>query len=336
MNAHFSFQQHVPAWQTELGNAFTNSRDLLEFLNLPTENLPLSKQAARNFVMRVPIGYAECMEKGNPDDPLLRQVLPVNDELNSYPGFINDPVGDLDATKPGGIIHKYHGRVLLITTGGCAIHCRYCFRRNFPYPDLQMNKTRLFQALQYIRDNSEVSEVILSGGDPLLLSDNRLGLLVQKISQFQHIKRIRIHTRIPIVLPSRITTQLLENLTRIPQQIIMVLHCNHSNEISQAVVNACSMLKQHRIHLFNQTVLLKGVNDRIDQLVQLSEKLFASNVLPYYLHLLDKANGTGHFEVSETTAISIMDGIKAKLPGYLVPKLVRETPGAASKTGVCC
>jgi EF-P beta-lysylation protein EpmB len=335
MNAHLSHQPHVPTWQTELGNAFTNFRDLLEFLNLPLENQPFSELANRGFNMRVPRGYAECMEKGNPDDPLLKQVLPISDELNNFPGFIDDPVGDLDAAKPGGIIHKYHGRVLLITTGGCAIHCRYCFRRNFPYADLQMNKTRLFEALQYIRDNTDISEVILSGGDPLLLSDKRLAQLFQEISQFQHIKRIRIHSRIPIVLPGRITPQLLEIIACIPQQIIMVLHCNHSNEISQKVSDACLKLKQHQIHLFNQTVLLKGVNDQIDPLVQLSEKLFANDIIPYYLHLLDKANGTGHFEVAETTAISIMNGIKTKLPGYLVPKLVRETVGAASKTGVC-
>ncbi len=336
MNANLSLQPHLPTkWQTELGNAFTNFGDLLKFLNLSPEFLPCSELAALSFTMRVPVGYAECMEKGNPNDPLLRQVLPVSDELNSYPGFINDPVGDLDAAKPGGIIHKYHGRILLITTGGCAIHCRYCFRRNFPYADLQLNKARVQEALQYIHDNPDINEVILSGGDPLLLSDNRLNLLLREISQFPHIKRIRIHSRIPIVLPSRITSQLLENFNRLPQQIIMVLHCNHSNEISQDVVQACSMLKQHQIQLFNQAVLLKGVNDQIEQLVQLSEKLFANNIIPYYLHLLDKANGTGHFDVAETTAIAIMNGVKAKLPGYLVPKLVRETAGATSKTGVC-
>ncbi len=334
MNAHLSVQPLVPAWQTELAKAFTNITDLLDFLNLQPEGLPLSDQAIQNFSMRVPVGFANCMEKGNPNDPLLKQVLPVSDELNTFPDFINDPVGDLEAAKPGGIIHKYHGRILLITTGGCAINCRYCFRRNFPYADLQMNKTRLSLVLQYLHDNPDISEVILSGGDPLLLNDNRLGQLVEKISQFHHIQRIRIHSRIPIVLPSRITPQLLEIFSRIPQQIIMVLHCNHGNEISPEVITACSLLKQHQILLFNQAVLLKDVNDQAEQLIALSEKLFANNIIPYYLHLLDKATGTGHFDVKTSRAISIMNEVKANLPGYLVPKLVREIPGESSKTGV--
>ncbi len=333
MNAH-SPQTHLPIWQAELSNAFTNIRDLLTFVGLSCNQLPYSETAVDEFSIRVPLGYAKCMEKNNPDDPLLKQVLPVTDELKTFPGYTLDPVGDLDASIPGGIIHKYQGRILLITTGGCAIHCRYCFRRNFPYTDFQMSKSRQNLALEYIEKHDEINEVILSGGDPLLLNDEQLGSLLVKITRFKHIQRIRIHSRIPIVLPSRITLHLLNIFDQISQQIIMVFHCNHSNEISQEVASACAMLKQHQIQLFNQAVLLKGVNDQVAPLVQLSEKLFANNIIPYYLHLLDKATGTGHFDVKTSRAISIMNEVKANLPGYLVPKLVREIPGESSKTGV--
>lgn len=332
MNSCQPLEFHQPDWQEELANAFTDTDDLFHFLNLSPDQLTFSKQANHKFTMRVPLSYAECMEKGNPVDPLLRQVLPVRDELNLYPGYINDPVGDLNAAKSAGIIHKYHGRVLLITTGACAINCRYCFRRNFPYADIQLSKTRQAEAIHYIEKNSDISEVILSGGDPLLLNDERLGLLLDQLSIINHIKRIRIHSRIPIVLPSRITHQLLKAFTRIPQQIILVLHCNHTNEISPKVINVCSKLKYNHVHLFNQAVLLKGVNDNANQLCLLSEKLFTCDIVPYYLHLLDKAVGTGHFEVDEQSAVTIMQKIKAKLPGYLVPKLVKEEPGALSKT----
>lgn len=332
MNYPQPLQTHQPDWQEQLGKAFTNVTDLLKFLNLSQDQLLFSKQASREFAMRVPLSYAECMEKGNPADPLMRQVLPIADELTFFSGFSKDPVGDLDAVKSAGIIHKYHGRVLLITTGGCAINCRYCFRRNFPYADIQMSKTRQAEAIHYIENNPEISEVILSGGDPLLLNDERLGLLLDELSIIKHVKRIRIHSRIPIVLPSRITHQLLEAFTRIPQQIILVLHCNHTNEISSKVIKVCSILKRNHIHLFNQTVLLKGVNDNANQLCLLSEKLFSCDIVPYYLHLLDKAVGTGHFEVNEQSALTIMQEIKTKLPGYLVPRLVKEEPGRLSKT----
>jgi len=332
MNYPQPLQRHQPNWQKELANAFTNATDLLNFLNLSQDKLSFSKPASQEFAMRVPLSYAECMEKGNLADPLLRQVLPIADELTYFPGFSKDPVGDLDAIKSAAIIHKYHGRVLLIATGGCAINCRYCFRRNFPYADIQMSKTRQAEAIHYIENNADISEVILSGGDPLLLNDERLGCLLDELSIIKHVKRIRIHSRIPIVLPSRITHQLLEAFTRIPQQVILVLHCNHVNEISSKVIKVCSKLIHNHIHLFNQAVLLKGVNDNADQLCLLSEKLFSCGIVPYYLHLLDKAVGTGHFEVNEQNARTIMQEIKAKLPGYLVPKLVKEEPGTASKT----
>lgn len=321
-------------WQQQLADAFNTIEDLCRYLQLPLENLPVSVAATRNFPLRVPLSFAACMEKGNPHDPLLRQVLPVNDELLTYPGFNNDPVGDLPAAAQTGVLHKYYGRALFINTGSCAINCRYCFRRNFPYSDLQLSKQKEDAAIQYILENPDITEVILSGGDPLLLNDARLTRLLQKLDSIEHLKRIRIHSRLPIVLPARITNKLIAALLQSTKQIVIIVHCNHANEINERVIAALAALKKHGITLLNQSVLLKGVNDDAETLCQLSERLFTHGILPYYLHLLDKATGTGHFEVPEAQALLIMKQVQATLPGYLVPKLVKEQAGAASKTYV--
>jgi len=320
----------TPNWQIELANAFSKVPDLLEYLKI---DIPLNTEHAElDFSMRVPLSYAECMEKGNINDPLLQQVLPVKYELNQVEGFINDPVGDLSALNKDCIIHKYQGRVLFITTGGCAINCRFCFRRNFPYSDVQLNKNKEAQALNYLQQHSDIHEVILSGGDPLLLSDHRLEQLITQFSTIKHIKRIRIHTRIPIVLPARMTTNLMTLLNKSHLPIILVTHCNHANELSSQVKSACLALKKENITLLNQSVLLKNINDQAVILQNLSERLFDCGILPYYLHLLDKATGTAHFEVSQTTAIQIHQALQKHLPGYLVPKLVKEQAGQSSKT----
>lgn len=318
-------------WQQQLTEAFSNIEDLCDFLHLSSDDLPISVVANKSFALRVPLNFAACMEKGNPYDPLLRQVLPVEDELLAAPGFSNDPVGDLPATTQAGVIHKYHGRVLLINTGSCAINCRYCFRRNFPYADLQLSKQKQTAAIDYIKHDTSISEVIFSGGDPLLLSDNRLSQIFEQLDDIDHIKRIRIHSRLPIVLPARITHEFIATLMQSSKQIIMVTHCNHANELSADTVRASQALKDRGITLFNQAVLLRGVNDNAQILCELSEKLFAQGIIPYYLHLLDKATGTSHFEVSKTEALALMETIQACLPGYLVPKLVEECAGAASK-----
>ena len=318
-------------WQQQLAEAFNNIEDLCNYLQLSFNDLPVSVAAAGNFPLRVPLRFAAGMQKGNPQDPLLRQVLPVKDELFAYPGFSNDPVGDLPSATQTGVLQKYHGRVLFINTGSCAINCRYCFRRNFPYSDLQLGKQNENAGIQTIQENPDISEVILSGGDPLLLSDTRLAKLFTQLSAIKHLKRIRIHTRLPIVLPARITDELLNTLTQCPKQIVIVVHCNHANEINHRVIAACKLLKDKGITLFNQSVLLKGVNDNVTALCELSEQLFKHGVIPYYLHLLDKATGTGHFEVSETTAVALVKQVQATLPGYLVPKLVKEQAGALSK-----
>jgi EF-P beta-lysylation protein EpmB len=318
-------------WQQQLAEAFTDIEDLCRYLRLSPHDLPVSMAAAGNFPLRVPLSFAARMQKGDPHDPLLRQVLPVNDELTAYPGFSSDPVGDLPAATQTGVLHKYRGRVLFINTGSCAINCRYCFRRNFPYADLQLSKQKENLAIQSIQENPGISEVILSGGDPLVLNDARLAKLLAQLNAIPHLKRIRIHSRLPIVLPARITDELLNALAQSPKQIIMVVHCNHANEINSHVIAACKRLGNHGITLFNQSVLLKGVNDDAATLCELSEQLFSYGIIPYYLHLLDKATGTGHFEVPEATAIALVKQVQATLPGYLVPRLVTEEAGAMSK-----
>ena len=324
--AHFAMN-----WQQQLAQAFTNIDDLCRYLDLNPSDLAVSTSAAQQFALRVPLSFAASMEKGNPFDPLLRQVLPITDELAFYAGYTNDPVGDLPAATQTGILHKYQGRVLLINTGSCAINCRYCFRRNFPYAELQLSKQQEHAVLQSIQNDRSIQEVIFSGGDPLLLNDTRITRLIEQINQIDHIKRIRIHSRLPIVLPARITPELINTLTQSPKQIIMVLHCNHANELNERVITACQQLKKHGITLLNQSVLLKGVNDDAAVLCELSERLFQHGVIPYYLHLLDKATGTGHFAVSETEALLLMERVQACLSGYLVPKLVKEVAGAESK-----
>jgi L-lysine 2,3-aminomutase len=281
--------------------------------------------------LRVPLSFAANMEKGNPHDPLLRQVLPITDELVSYEGFTNDPVGDCAAATQTGVLHKYQGRVLLINTGSCAINCRYCFRRHFPYADLQLSKQTEQAALQHIQNDASIHEVILSGGDPLLLSDERLARLIDQLNEIKTVQRIRIHTRLPIVLPARVTDKLVDIFANSTKPAVVVVHCNHANEVSESVLLACQQLKQPNVTLLNQSVLLKGVNDDAQTLCALSERLFHCGILPYYLHLLDKASGTGHFEVTETTALTLIQQMQAQLPGYLVPKLVKEQAGAMSK-----
>ena len=317
-------------WQQALSKAFTDLDSLCNYLQLDAKQLNVLEEY-RQFPLKVPLEFAESMTIGDPNDPLLRQVLPLTQELNDQAGFISDPVGDLNALTTEGVIHKYEGRVLLISTGACAIHCRYCFRRNFPYSELQLSNSKLQQAIDYIQNQPEISEVILSGGDPLLMNDEKLADLINALNKIPQLQRIRIHSRIPVVLPSRITQELLSVFSGSRCSVIMVLHCNHPKELSPKVANACRQLYESTASLLNQSVLLRGINDDALTLQLLSEKLFNFGILPYYLHQLDKAKGTGHFEVSDQKAIGLHEQIKKKLPGYLVPKLVREQSGAPYK-----
>ncbi len=319
-------------WQQQLAESFTSIESLCHYLQLDYKDLPISLKAGEQFSLRVPLNFASCIQKGNPNDPLLRQILPIKAETKNYVGFSNDPVGDLAASKGDGILHKYHGRILMINTGSCAINCRYCFRRNFPYADLQLTKQKEDAAIAYILKNKTINEIILSGGDPLLLSNVRLKRLIQRINEIHQIKRLRIHTRLPIVLPARITDEFIETLQFSQAKVVVVVHCNHPNEINSYVTEACFKLARSGVILLNQSVLLKGVNDNLETLCLLSEKLFENHVLPYYLHNLDKANGVGHFEVPEKRALTLAKQMQSRLSGYLVPKLVKEQAGASSKS----
>jgi EF-P beta-lysylation protein EpmB len=272
------------------------------------------------------------MQKGNPSDPLLRQILPVSDELLPYEGFSNDPVGDLSAVRYRGMLQKYQKRILLINTGACAIHCRYCFRRNFPYAQQQLTKQQEVDVLNAIMADNSIEEVILSGGDPLVLSDVNFIRLFNLLGHIPHLKRVRIHTRLPIVLPDRITDALLNVFAGAPKKVIMVVHSNHANEIDHQVAQACQRLSDARVTMLNQSVLLRGVNDSVQALAALSERLFEIDIMPYYVHCLDKANGTGHFDVPQADALTLQSALQNVLPGYLVPKFVVEQVGEGSKT----
>lgn len=319
-----------PNWQNELRDGFKHAEDLLNYLQIPKDHF--SGNAEQLFATRVPRSFAQRMHKSDINDPLLKQVLAIDAETRLIPHFNNDPVGDLHALKQKGLIHKYHGRVLVIATGACAVNCRYCFRRNFPYSDNALSQVDINALLATLRSDTSISEVILSGGDPLLLNDKKIAQWVSDIEAISHIKRLRIHTRLPIVIPNRVTTGLCETLQATRLLCAIVLHANHSNELNHEVAAACNKLREHGITLLNQTVLLKGINDNANTMANLSENLFNCGVLPYYIHALDKAAGTAHFDVSTSEALEIHAHLKQTLPGYLVPKLVREEAGKNAKT----
>jgi EF-P beta-lysylation protein EpmB len=272
------------------------------------------------------------MERGNPYDPLLAQVLPVAAEMHNTAGYSNDPLDESNHNPVPGIVHKYGNRLLLIVSPNCAINCRYCFRRHFPYSDNRQSKTQWHQALKYISGKPEINEVIYSGGDPLAANDKFLGWLTEQIAAIPHIKRLRIHSRLPVVIPSRINQQFFDWATTTRLKPIMVLHINHGNEIDQALKASIDQCIDHGITMLNQTVLLKGINDNAATLTALSEKLFDCGVMPYYLHLLDPVAGASHFDIDVERAKQIYALLQADLPGFLVPKLVVEIAGKSNKT----
>lgn len=325
--------RQVPHWQQTLAQAITDPVELLQVLGLGLESLPWLQQTA-SFPLRVPRSFVARMRPQDIHDPLLRQVLPLAAELIPTPGFGVDPVGDLNAQVAPGVIHKYHGRALLIVTGACAVHCRYCFRREFPYAETHAGIRQWQPALDYLSRNTTINEVILSGGDPLALSDRRLEGLLLALAQIPHLKRLRLHSRLPVALPERVDEGLLKVLTQVHLPLILVIHANHPQEIDGAVQSALKQLTGLGITLLNQSVLLRGVNDSASILAALSETLFAAGVLPYYLHLLDRVCGTAHYEVNEIEACDIMKILRQQLPGYLVPRLVREQPEQPAKTPI--
>jgi EF-P beta-lysylation protein EpmB len=314
-----------------LARAITEPAELLAAVGLGEEWLPAAQAAARLFPLRVPRGFVARMRHGDPRDPLLRQVLPLAEECLTAEGFGADPVGDLAAMAAPGVLHKYRGRVLLTVTGACAVHCRYCFRRHFPYADANPAADRWRAALDYIAGDDSITEVILSGGDPLSLSDRRVAELVRQLEAIPQLRRLRLHTRLPVVLPERVNDELLAWLGDTRLKTVIVVHANHAQEIDDSVRTALAGLKSANAELLNQSVLLRGVNDSVEALADLSEALFEAGTLPYYLHLLDKVQGAAHFEVDETAARRLMQELQARLPGYLAPRLVREVPGGPGK-----
>lgn len=327
-------RQNAPAWQRELAEAIRDPRELLALLELDPAQLGDAPRAVDAFPLRVPRAYAARMERGNPRDPLLAQVLPTRAEQAPAEGFVPDPVGDGAAMTRPGVLHKYHGRVLLVATGACAIHCRYCFRREFPYGEANPRPRQWREALDYIAADPSIGEVILSGGDPLSLPDRTLADLAERIAEIPHVTTLRIHSRLPVVLPSRIDEPLCRWLADTRLRTVVVLHANHANEVDDAVRTGTRSLAATGSFLLNQAVLLRAVNDSTAALENLSNRLFACGVLPYYMHLLDPIRGAAHFDVPEDEARGLLAQLAARVPGYLVPRLVREEPGRPGKTPV--
>jgi L-lysine 2,3-aminomutase len=320
----------APDWRQLWRDAVTDGRELLRLLDLAhlSDRLPADDAG---FALRVPRGFVGRMRPGDPHDPLLLQVLPQLAELDPAPGFVADAVGDLAAREAQGVLHKYQGRALLIASGSCAINCRYCFRRHFPYGEEMAAAGQWRQALEHVGQDKSINELILSGGDPLALATSKLEELSRGLADLPHITRLRIHTRLPVVLPQRIDAAFADWLQALPLQKVVVLHANHANEFDDTVDAACARLRDTGATLLNQSVLLRGVNDDADALAALSERMFAAGVLPYYLHQLDRVQGAAHFEVADAQALALVEQMRARLPGYLVPKLVREVGGDPSK-----
>ena len=321
-------------WQQLWREAIRDPAQLLDLLGLPELAGRVSATAAAQFALRVPQGFVARMRHGDPDDPLLRQVLPLDDEDRAVPGFGLDAVGDLAARGGAGVLHKYEGRALLVATGSCAVHCRYCFRRHFPYGEETAAAGQWRESLDYLAADPSITEVLLSGGDPLSLSTAKLAEFTDGLARLPHVRRLRLHTRLPVVLPERVDAELLAWLSRLPQKVVVVIHANHANEIDAPVAAAVAALRGTGALVLNQAVLLRGVNDSVAALADLSERLFEAGVLPYYLHLLDRVAGSAHFEVPADEARQLHEALSAGLPGYLVPRLVREVAGAPAKLPV--
>ena len=320
-------------WQSQLSDLITDPFELLDQLEICSDAL-LSGAilASKSFKLRVPRAFVGKMRKGDPLDPLLLQVLPHHLELEEHSEFVTDPLGEEAANQLPGVLHKYQSRFLLTLTGACAVHCRYCFRRHFPYQENLPKQDDWPQIKAYIEQNPHINEVILSGGDPLTLSNRKLKLWIERLESLQQVKILRIHSRVPVVIPQRLDTELLEILKSTRLRIIVVIHANHAAELNDQTCAYLEKLSQHGITTLNQAVLLKGVNDDAQTLIELSQRLFDARVMPYYLHVLDKVKGAQHFDLSGSKIDEIYHDILAGLPGYLVPKLVREIAGEKNKT----
>lgn len=317
-------------WQQEIRSAFRDIESLFEYLEIDTDEVSgFVRPAHGRFGILVPRNFASRMEKGNPRDPLLLQVVSPNSAPQNGSGFHSDPVGDRAAEQEPGILQKYRGRVLLLLSGACAVHCRYCFRQHFGYPG---TGSVIDQAVDVIRRDKTVSEIILSGGDPLMVADSSLADLFLRLAELPHVRRLRIHTRLPVVIPSRVTDALCQMILDSPLAVCVVVHINHAREIDTSVQTAIHRLKSAGATLLNQAVLLQGINDSYEDQFSLCEKLVDNGVIPYYLHLLDPVRGAESYPVSAADGISLIQQLRESLPGYAVPRLAKEEPGHASKT----
>lgn len=320
-------------WQSQLSDLITDPLELLNLLELSTDQL-LSGAilASEQFKLRVPRAFVGKMNTKNPFDPLLLQVLPHHLELEEHPEFVTDPLGEEAANQLPGVLHKYQSRFLLTLTGACAVHCRYCFRRHFPYQENLPKNDDWPNIKNYIEADPHINEIILSGGDPLTLSNRKLALWLERLSSLKQIKILRIHSRVPIVIPNRIDEELISLLKNSRLRIILVVHSNHASELDDFTCSKLLQLSAQHITVLNQAVLLKGVNDSAQTLIDLSYRLFEARVMPYYLHVLDKVKGAQHFDLIPSEIDDIYRDVLANLPGYLVPKLVREIAGEKNKT----
>jgi EF-P beta-lysylation protein EpmB len=327
---HARLSSPTPGWRELWRDAITDPGELLQAVGLG-DRADLLPPDDAGFALRVPRGFVARMRRNDPLDPLLLQVLPQQVEHDRVEGFTLDAVGDMVSKAGHGVLHKYDGRALLIASGSCAINCRYCFRRHFPYGEEIAAASQWHEALAHVKADPSIRELILSGGDPLALATHKLEELTRGLADLPHVIRLRIHTRLPVVLPERIDDAFISWLAGLPLQKVVVLHANHANELDASVDDACARLRAAGATVLNQSVLLRGINDDADTLADLSERLFAAGVLPYYLHQLDRVQGAAHFEVNDNRALALMEALRARLPGYLVPRLVREVGGDASK-----
>lgn len=315
------------SWQWHLRHAFRTAGELIDALALPEDILAVDSE----FPLLATRPFVDRMEKGNPRDPLLLQILPQACEADDVVGYTRDPLDESSHGQGAGIIHKYHGRLLLVTTGACAVNCRYCFRRHFPYTKARLTSPQWDSMLDYIRGDDGIREIILSGGDPLIMTDHQLSDLVNGLEALDQITHLRIHTRLPVVLPQRLTPGFLNLMADSRLRVVIVIHANHAREFDEQVVEGLERLVQTGALLLNQSVLLKGINDNVDALCDLSWQLSTAGVLPYYLHMLDKVSGAAHFEVARGHALELIDEVRSRMPGYLVPRLVSEIPGHPAK-----
>lgn len=319
------------SWQKVLQENTLKAEELFEYLCLDQASL---QHINHKFPIKTTKNYASRIKKNDIHDPLLKQILPNENILAAVPGYSDDPLNEKNAIKVPGLLHKYHGRVLVTVTGACAIHCQYCFRQHYPYEGNTPSRAGWKNIVNYISENPSISEVIYSGGDPLMAKDSLLAELTEQLVKIKHLKRLRIHTRLPVVLPQRICDEFFDWMDPLSLQKVMVLHINHPNEIDNELIDAVQKLSAHKITVLNQSVLLRGVNDSAETLAELSEKLFSCGVMPYYLHMLDKVHGAEDFEVDEKEALSIFEELRKKVSGFLLPRLVREVAGELSKVAM--